>query len=175
MNVQLEWKSLIALAELMSQNVTSQTVNSAGLQVAIQSLRQERTKLQCKAAEEKYYGWMDFYFFLYEALKKTNMRLARQMIDMQNRPMKNSDGGVFVRFNTCQFTRPTILKTSQQITHDSWGGEKILKVRKSTEQMFPTASQLHYQPKSASRNSKFSIKTTQIIHTYYILTCLMLT
>lgn len=96
------------------------------------------------------------------------------MIDMQNRPMKNSDGGVYVHFNTCQFTRPTILKTSQQITHDSWGGEKIFKVRKNTEQMFPTASQLHYKPKSASRNSKFSIKTTQM-HRYYILTCLTLT
>lgn len=82
MTVQLEWQSLIALAELMSlligatatsQNVTSQTVNSAGLQVGIQSLRQERTKLQCKAAEEKCYGWMDFYFFLWEALKKTKV------------------------------------------------------------------------------------------------------
>lgn len=36
---------------------------------------------------------MDFYFLWCEALKKENIRTARQMIEMQNHTMKNRDGG----------------------------------------------------------------------------------
>lgn len=85
------------------------------------------------------------------------MRTARQMIDMQNHPMKSRDGGVFVRFNTCSFTRSTILKTSQQITRNSWGGEKIFKVRKNRKQMFPTAQGSIINPKEQDGTASFPI------------------